>query len=112
MDSDPSWQGSECTAARNKHDSLDDDEKKTRTSLTTDLLTRYNAGTEPLLYSGVTLFVQDFDDEGSLSGGQFDPLSWLNRPRPVPLPAERLYDENALDFTPSLCLPTKLSGVR
>jgi len=27
MDSDPSWQGSECTAARNKQDSLDDDEK-------------------------------------------------------------------------------------
>ena len=45
--------------------------KRSRISLTADRLIRYNAGTEPVLYSGKTLFIQDLswlglDDEYSL----------------------------------------------
>ena len=60
--------------------------KITRISLTTDRLAsgRYNSGTDPVLYSGVMLSIQDFNNEGYISRGplnQFGPLSWLDQPR-------------------------------
>ena len=57
--------GSECMTTRNKHDGLDDD-KNPRITLTTDRLAsgRYNSGPDPVLYSGVMLFIQDFNNEG------------------------------------------------
>ena len=56
----PITAGPKYTTARNEHYSLDiDGDKKSSAGLTTDRLTRHNTVTEPVLYSRVTLFIQN-----------------------------------------------------